>query len=127
MNRTDQPSGALEVVRTSRGWSVRGEIDAGTCPDLDAALADLPDVPDVPDGIFELDLAEVTFIDSSGLRVLTTLVQRMHNTSGTVVIRNPSRPVARIVELTGLSSMFGLDPTKPIPPEMTDDHPDRIP
>ena len=92
----------------SRGWSVRGEIDAGTCPDLDAALADLPDVAD---GIIELDLAGVTFIDSSGLRVLITLVHRMHNTSGTVVIRNPSRPVARIVEITGLNLLFGLDPT----------------
>ena len=108
MNRTEQPSGALEVVRTSRGWSVRGEIDAGTCPDLDAALAD---IPDVADGIIELDLAGVTFIDSSGLRVLITLVTRVHNTSGTVVIRNPSRPVARIVEITGLSLLFGLDPT----------------
>ncbi len=68
-------------------------------------------IPDVADGIIELDLAGVTFIDSSGLRVLVTLVKRVHHTSGTVVIRNPSRPVARIVEITGLNLLFGLDPT----------------
>jgi anti-sigma B factor antagonist len=102
----------VDVIKSSRGWLVSGEIDAASCADLDAALAD---VPDVPDGVIELDLAGVAFIDSSGLRVLLALAETVMASGGTVVIRNPSRPVSRLLRMTNLEAAFGLNPhgTKP--------------
>jgi len=61
-------------------------------------------------GAIEIDLAGVTFIDSSGLRVLLALAETVTASGGAVVIRNPSRPVSRLLRITELESTFGLVP-----------------
>ena len=96
----------FEIVKSARGWSVSGEIDASNCTELDAVLAD---VPDVDGGPIELDLHAVTFIDSSALRVFLALAERVTMAGGTVVVRNPPAPVARLLRITNLESTFGLD------------------
>ena len=83
-----------------------GEIDANNCAELDAALAD---VPDVTSGPVELDLQEVTFIDSSALRVFLKLAEHVAMAGGTVLVRNPPAPVARLLRITNLESTFGVD------------------
>ena len=95
----------FEVVTLPRGWFVSGEIDASNCADLAAALAD---VPDVADGPIELDLVGVTFIDSSALRVFLALAERVTMAGGTVAVRNPTGPVARLLRMCDLESTFGL-------------------
>jgi anti-sigma B factor antagonist len=89
------------------GWVVTGEIDAGTCGSLAAAFADLAPESGRP---IEVDLGGVSFIDSSGLRVLLDLAQRVAATGGTVEIRNSSRPVARLLAITHLEATFGMEP-----------------
>jgi anti-sigma B factor antagonist len=100
----------IAITRTPRGWTVTGEIDALTSELLDDALGDLPVMPD---GSVEIDLAGITFIDSSGLRVLLGLADRVAGTGRTVAVRNPSHTVIRLLEITKLSAAFGLDSTVP--------------
>ena len=52
--------------------------------------------------------AGITFIDSSGLRVLLELAERVAAVGGRVALRNPSGTVSRIMEITGLESTFEL-------------------
>ena len=47
--------------RRTTGWILTGEIDAHTAPLLAAAMADLPT------GVVTVDVAGVSFMDSSGL------------------------------------------------------------
>ena len=109
-----QPSGEpVDISTMPTGWSVTGQIDALTSEQLANAFTDIPDVVDGP---IEVDLAGVTFIDSSGLRVLLGLAGRVTHAGGTVVIRNASKPVARLLAITRLESTFGLDVTDPGPP-----------
>ena len=108
----------FEVVKSERGWSVSGEIDASNCAELGATLAD---VPDVTDGPIELDLQRVTFIDSYTLRVFLALAERVTIAGGTVVVRNPAAPVARILRITKLESRFGVDTSEPTPGEADPD------
>ena len=54
----------LEISATDSGWILTGEIDAHTAPLLAAAMTDLPP------GVVTVDVAGVSFMDSSGLRVL---------------------------------------------------------
>ena len=98
-------SDLLTVRETAAGWAVVGEIDASTAPTLDGALADLPD----GDGPVVLDLGDVSFIDSSGLRVLIALATRASDVGRTVTLDRPSPTVARLLEITGLAEMFGLE------------------
>jgi len=100
----------VEVAKSPQGWVVTGEIDAWTCRTLAEAFAELPDTDDRP---IELDLAGVSFIDSSGLHVLLELAERVTATGGSVVIRNPARAVQRLLAITRLEAMFGLNGTDP--------------
>ena len=102
----------FEVVTLPRGWLVSGEIDASNCADLAAALADIPDVTVGP---IELDLVGVTFIDSSALRVFLALAERVSMEGGTIAVRNPTGPVARLLRMCDLESTFGLDASTPVP------------
>ncbi|MFI6847742.1 STAS domain-containing protein [Kitasatospora sp. NBC_00085] len=77
----------------------RGEIDIDTAPrlrrELTAALAANRDVV--------VDLAEVTFMDCSGLRALVQARNQADRQGKHLVLRGAGRPVARLLGLTGLT------------------------
>lgn len=76
-----------------------GEIDLYTAPglrhELTRALADHRTVV--------LDLSQVTFMDCSGLRVLLDARAQADRGGRCLVLHGIGRPVARLLELTGLS------------------------
>jgi anti-sigma B factor antagonist len=95
----------FNVTPSATGWTVAGELDAVSGQQLADAFANLPDVLDGP---IAVDLAAVTFIDSSGLRVLLGLADRVEAAGGTTVVRNPSKQVTRLLAITQLEARFGL-------------------
>ena len=95
----------LNITQLTNGWSVAGEIDAVSAEELTEAFANLPDVNAGP---IDVDLAGVTFIDSSGLRVLLELADRVDAAGGATVVRNPSKHVTKLLAITQLESRFGL-------------------
>jgi anti-anti-sigma factor len=52
----------------------------------------------------------VTFIDSSGLRSLLGASRRAAERSGKVVLRSPSPSVQRLLEITGTTAQFSIEP-----------------
>jgi len=95
----------IDVTESGRKWLIVGEIDASNAGQLADALATRPDTNDAA---VELDLAGVTFIDSSGLRALLQLADSVEAEGGCTVIRNPSEPVLKLLTITQLESRFGL-------------------
>jgi anti-anti-sigma factor len=85
--------------------SVGGEVDLETASQLgDAALDALREVsPHVV-----LDLAGVTFMDSTGLKVLLTIHRRAELAGGSFAVAAAARPVRRVLTLTGLDQTFAL-------------------
>ena len=79
-----------------------GELDAASSTELgralDAALGAGTGVT--------LDLAAVTFIDSSALRVVTLSVRRARDESQPFTVTAASDAVRRIFEITGVSSLL---------------------
>ena len=97
----------FQVIATDDGWRVIGDIDVSTGAELsDAFGGEHGSTAD--DGVV-VDVAEVTFIDSSGLRVLIELVG--HVGAGGVTIRGASQSIRRLLELTGLTSTFRIEPS----------------
>jgi anti-anti-sigma factor len=90
-------AGDLAVV------TVGGEVDLDTASQLsDHALAAVRDVsPHVL-----LDLAAVTFMDSTGLKVLLSIHKRTELAGGSFAVAAPSRSVRKILGLTGLDQTF---------------------
>jgi anti-sigma B factor antagonist len=87
----------LEIAGDVDGALVlAGEIDSYTAPDLAERLATDPPVEVV-------DVAGVTFIDSSGLRVLVEAHQSRVASGSRLVLRAPSAAVQRLLEISGLA------------------------
>lgn len=77
---------------------IRGEVDAVTAPELAATVDALPATITT----VELDLTAVGFIDSTGIGVMATLLNRLEPIGGRLVVRNPSSLVVRLLTVTDL-------------------------
>jgi anti-sigma B factor antagonist len=87
---------------------VAGELDIASAPKLVHELGTLEPC-DVT-----VDLARVTFIDSSGLRCLREAHERMQGDGSTLSVRGTSPIVRRAFEITGLDQVL-LAETSPLP------------
>ncbi len=77
-----------------------GEVDRDTAPDLRARLAEAIGL--AGGGRVEVDLAAVTFMDSSGIGALLTGHRLAADTGATFVIRDAGPPVQTVLELTNV-------------------------
>jgi anti-anti-sigma factor len=102
MNNADD----LEITTTDADDSgsvtvtVSGEIDVNTCGQLQDALVALEGKH------VALDLDQVGFIDSSGLRSVITGQRRITDAGGSLRVSALSAPARRLFEITGLLEMF---------------------
>lgn len=87
---------------------VAGDMDVATVPELDAAIQKR-----LADGylVLVLDLAGVTFLDSSGLGVLVSHHKTLRRQSGSLRIANASPRVLAVLSITGLDEVLALYPT----------------
>ena len=94
----------LDVSENPAVVSADGQIDAHTAPSLEEALDGV-----AAESTVSLDLSQVTFIDSSGLRVIVRTHKRLAETGGQLVIAEPSEPVMRLLDITGLTSELEIE------------------
>jgi anti-sigma B factor antagonist len=76
-----------------------GEIDYGNVASLRSALLELIRAK-TPDLV--VDLADVSFIDSTALSVLVQAKQRLESNGGRMAVSRPQPRVARVLQLAGL-------------------------
>ncbi len=99
----DSPMPGLEITATSSLIALSGELDIDSAPLLAGVLERLT----TPGGTIEIDVAALTFIDSSGLRVLCTAASRL-GPQGHLIVSQPTRAVRRTIELTGLERIVEI-------------------
>jgi anti-sigma B factor antagonist len=102
-------SGELDLSTFSQGLCavvrVEGEIDLDSAGDLsEAALAAMQEIG--PSLV--LDLSGVTFMDSTGLKVLLAVHKRAELAGGRLVLAAPTRSVNRVVSITGFDQTFAI-------------------
>lgn len=78
--------------------ALSGEIDMSAVADIEAAIA--PTVPSEAE-LLVLDLRDVSFLDSSGLRVILRIDREQREAGKRFVVVRGGRRVARVLELTG--------------------------
>jgi anti-sigma B factor antagonist len=83
--------------------TITGELDIGTAPQLRDCLRDLPDET----RSVELDLLDVTFIDSTALGVLLAAFKRYQMLGAEFRVSAGSPMVAKVLEISGLRSLLG--------------------
>jgi anti-sigma B factor antagonist len=89
---------------------VTGEVDVATCGLLRDGL--LRVVTDENYRGLVVNLADVSFIDSTGIGVLVGVWRRISATDGNLALAMPSRQVQGVLDATGLAkvlSIYGLE------------------
>ena len=101
--RTEDHAGATVVVPT-------GELDLATAPALEAALAGA--FASVGSGRVVLDLRELEFIDSSGLRTLLTARRQAEQSGASFSLIAGHRGLERTLEIAGVHKVFTWTPAE---------------
>lgn len=98
----------LEYLREQGTVVVRvvGEVDLASAPALREALVDLIDGQGVL--ALRLDMAHLTFIDSTGIGVLVRALRAIRQKGGELTIANCRPSTVRILEIAGLAEIFGI-------------------
>ncbi len=84
---------------------VSGEVDVSNADELRGAVGEAleSDCPCV-----EVDLGEVSYIDSTGIGVLVGAARHAAEASRQFLVSHPQRNVARVLSLLGVSDELGV-------------------
>jgi anti-sigma B factor antagonist len=97
----------FDVRRIQQGERVRlvlsGELDLAGA---DHVLSQAKDVPS--GGALTLDLSDLSFMDSSGLKVLMNLERRSKREGWSLAIENPGGQVLGLLELCGFDQRLPI-------------------
>ena len=98
-----------EVSDDGRSVCLRldGEFDMGTAPLVEDALSPALDPRCAR---LVVDLADVSFMDSSGLRVLVVARNALDERGAEIVIANINDRLRRLFEISGLTTAFTFEP-----------------
>jgi len=95
----------FEITQVSpERYRLGGELDMASAETLREALRPVVEA----DGRLVLDVGEITFIDSSGLRALVQLSEQMDGAAPLVLSRVPSS-VRRLLDVVGLDAVPGIE------------------
>lgn len=95
--------GSSEGVRDR--VALEGEIDLGRFEALDRVLAS---AASRCEAVLEIDLSEVTFMDSMGIHLLLRTRERLSEKSLRMVVVDPSPTVVHVLEVAGLRDVFEI-------------------
>ncbi len=91
--------------------TLSGELDGVSVPPLRAQLVELMGEP--PAGDLVLDIAGVTFLDSTALTLFVLLHNQLASKGHDVTFLGPSPMAARIFQITGLDKLLRIEPPRP--------------
>ena len=84
--------------------AVEGRLDTTTAPELEASLKE--DIEGVEELV--IDLANLEYISSAGLRVLLA-AQKIMMKQGKMVVTNPNDVISEIFEVTGFRDILTIE------------------
>jgi anti-sigma B factor antagonist len=104
------PNFRIDTARTGSVTTMRlsGELDSATSPRLLEALERLADAGGAQ--ALVLDLADVSFIDSAGMRTIITVERIARERDISLTISPASGPVTDLLQMTGLGEHVALAP-----------------
>ena len=94
-----------KVVEDKATIAVEGKLTVQSAPELEAAIGVLPaSIMDV-----DIDLEDLDYISSAGLRVLVSAQKMLSQRGGTLRLLSPNDDVSDVFDMTGLSEVFTIE------------------
>lgn len=98
----------MEIRVTTEGTKATivpvGKLTVQTAAELDNAIAGL----DESVNELDIDLVELDYISSAGLRVLVSTQKTMTQRGGTMRLLNPNEDVYEVFDMTGLAEVLNI-------------------
>lgn len=107
MSTFEPPSFTIAATPAREGVvvAVAGEIDVATAPQFEATLR-----AQLANGPVRLDLRELSFMESSGIRVLAAVLRDLAPMRWTLLIEPTLQPAVRqVIALTGMTDALPFD------------------
>ena len=102
MEITEQKRGDVKII------GLRGRLDAETSPSVEKRLMNLMDQGERR---LVFDFSELTYISSSGLRLLIEAARNLQKTNGKLALGALNDHVGEIIRIAGFTSIFSIYPT----------------
>lgn len=99
MEISTQEQGTVSIV------AVSGRVDSATAPELENALKKLVDTEKTQ---LVLDLKDVEYMSSAGLRAMVSTLKSVKRVNGDLRVASPSTRVEEVLRLAGLTSIFSI-------------------
>lgn len=98
----------MEIKKTKNGneliFAIQGRLDTTTAPQFEAELKQNIDGVET----LILDLVDLEYLSSAGLRVFLT-AQKIMNKQGEMIVRNANETISEIFEVTGFSDILTIE------------------
>lgn len=112
-DRLDRSHAVPPPVHTRRDGchvlGLRGELDLYTGPSVRTVITEI--ALREPTAQVVLDMSELTFLDSSGLRVLVAGLRQLRAGGGALRVAGGRGQVAEVLTITGLHQVLPIHPT----------------
>lgn len=99
----------MEIVFNKEGdfliASISGRIDAVTSAELEKTLISKLDAGE---GKFMVDMKDVEYISSAGLRVFLLIAKKLNTQKGKLVFYNLQKMIDDVFKVSGFYSLFGI-------------------
>lgn len=101
-------SAKMQITLINRGESgelcLSGRLDAATAPEVEELLLNAAE----RFGTVILNMGELAYISSAGLRVLKRLHMEMTKKQGTLQLKNVNHSVMEVFEMTGFVGLLNI-------------------
>ena len=98
----------MQIEKTQEGdivvLKVSGQLTSSTSPELETAINAVLET----ESNLVLDFAKLSFLASSGLRVILSTQKKINVKDGALVIRNVNKIVMEVFEMTGLRDFLNV-------------------
>lgn len=101
---------AFEEIQADnhRVLALKGRLDTNTSGDLDRHLTEHVGLSDR----LVLDLAEIEYVSSAGLRVVLMLAKKLQRGGGALVLCGMSAGVREVFDIAGFSKILTIEPDR---------------
>lgn len=103
----------MEMIEESLGKTVvatvKGRLDSNMSKGFETRLMELSEVPGAS---LVIDLGEVSYVSSAGLRVLLLAVRKVKAGKGKVALCAIQPQVKEVFDISGLSAVFSIHPAR---------------
>ena len=85
--------------------ALNGKLSVATSPDLESTIQGLP----ADTNEFVIDLTDLDYISSAGLRVLVSTEKIAAQRNGKMLLLHPNEEVSEVFDMTGLADVFTIE------------------